>query len=221
MARAIQLRPKKIRRIAPKRMTDDQLASFVAKTASRFKRLCAELKPYFTELRRRFHTKTKNTKIQGCYTWDQFCLEKLDRCRRTINYFLGPPREQSSHLTASLPDSNETTKSSTRNLTLKVTTKTHNYGRIHFYSKPPEPTQKPLTISLPDSEDSAIEAPQEENYMDIAAAVEHIGKIVRGEISIATVDPARFAEFQDTLADVLSAIADELRSGKADTGLIH
>jgi len=88
------------------------------------------------------------------------------------------------------------------------------------YVRPPDLTQKLLTISLSGSEDSTIEAPQGA-YRPVAAAVEHIGKTVRGEIAIANVDPAEREEFDDALADVLSAIADELRSRKAETGLIH
>lgn len=73
----------------PAQLDNEQLATLVADGAIKLAVFSEALKPYYLELRKRFHDKkSKTTKIHGCATWDDYCEKVLDRCRRAVNYWL-------------------------------------------------------------------------------------------------------------------------------------
>jgi hypothetical protein len=200
----IQLRPAKTRCVSPAKMKDDELAAYVETLTGRFTRLSEELKPYFSELRHRFHTKPKNAKIGGCASWDEFCSKKLDRTRRALNYFLGPKREQSSHQDTS-PAEPVGTPLHIIPVKIKTATTDFNYVTVHYSEPEPEPIQKASTFLVE-------RAPSlQETYGQIDAVADDIIKTLRAEIKTANINPDEREEFGDRLAERLMVLAHELR----------
>jgi hypothetical protein len=77
------------RPIAPEKMSDDELAKFVAYKLTQLAAFSETLKPYYLDLRERFaKKKSKSATIYGCRTWNQYCVKVLDRTKRAVNYFL-------------------------------------------------------------------------------------------------------------------------------------
>ena len=77
-------------------LDDEKLAAMVADGAVKLAVFSATLKPYYFELRERFHKKSEAAEIHGCRTWDEFCKKVVKRTRRAINYWLagGNPSEK-------------------------------------------------------------------------------------------------------------------------------
>jgi len=74
---------------APIKLDDEQLAAFVADGAVKVAVFCEALKPFYFELRERFHNKkSKKVFIYGCKSWNEYCEKVLDRTRRALNYWL-------------------------------------------------------------------------------------------------------------------------------------
>jgi hypothetical protein len=80
----------------PNQLDDEQLATMVNEGAVRLAVFSEALKPYYLELRERFHKKSDEALIHGCKTWNEYCEKVLDRTRRAINYWLagGNPSEK-------------------------------------------------------------------------------------------------------------------------------
>lgn len=80
----------------PNQLDDEQLATIVSEEAVRLAVFSEALKPYYLELRERFHKKSEEALIHGCKTWNEYCEKVLDRTRRAINYWLagGNPSEK-------------------------------------------------------------------------------------------------------------------------------
>jgi hypothetical protein len=72
----------------PDELGDEQLAQVVSNGLVNLAVVSERLKPYFFELRDRFHKKSVEVEIHGCRTWDEFCTKVLKRTRRAVNYLL-------------------------------------------------------------------------------------------------------------------------------------
>jgi phenylpyruvate tautomerase PptA (4-oxalocrotonate tautomerase family) len=80
----------------PSQLDDEQLAMLVSDGAVKLAVFSEALKPYYLELRERFHKKSEEALIHGCKTWNEYCENVLARTRRAINYWLagGNPSEK-------------------------------------------------------------------------------------------------------------------------------
>ena len=72
----------------PGELDDEQLAEVVSNGLVKLAVDSERLKPYFFELRERFHKKSAASEIHGCRSWDEFCTTILKRTRRAVNYLL-------------------------------------------------------------------------------------------------------------------------------------
>lgn len=72
----------------PAELSDEQLGQVVTIGFMNLTVFSEKLKPYFFELRERFHKKPLTAEIQGCRTWDEFCTKVLKHTRRAVNYLL-------------------------------------------------------------------------------------------------------------------------------------
>jgi hypothetical protein len=72
----------------PSELGDEQLAQVVSDGLVNLAVVSERLKPYFFELRERFHKKPPTAEIHGCRSWDEFCTKVLQRTRRAVNYLL-------------------------------------------------------------------------------------------------------------------------------------
>lgn len=79
--------PPPVERKQPGELGDEQLAQVVSDGLVNLAVISEKLKPYFFELRERFHKNT-TAEIHGCRTWDEFCTKVLNRTRRAVNYLL-------------------------------------------------------------------------------------------------------------------------------------
>ncbi len=72
----------------PSDMTSEELVKFTsAGTVIIIQRL-KSLRPYFLELRKRFHNLERGEKICGYCNWGEYCTKHLRKHKRTLNYML-------------------------------------------------------------------------------------------------------------------------------------
>ncbi len=98
----------------PGELGDEQLAQVVSNGLVNLAVVSERLKPYFFELRERFHRKSVEAEIHGCRTWDEFCKKVLKRTRRAVNYLLSggnPASKRTSHGTGTGQQNNGETSS--------------------------------------------------------------------------------------------------------------
>lgn len=106
--------PPPVDRKQPGELGDEQLAQVVSDGLVNLAVVSERLKPYFFELRERFHKKDTTAEIHGCRTWDEFCTKVLKRTRRAVNYLLSggnPASKRNSQGNGTKQQDNEETSS--------------------------------------------------------------------------------------------------------------
>jgi hypothetical protein len=138
----------------PEKMNDEALADFVSTSLSKLAAFSEKVKPYYLDLRKRFHEKPKGKKIYGCRTWDEYCTKVLERTRRAVNYFLAGGNPDSKAGARSVKVLRKTTGNVYLALSqLQPTTKLGQMGNA-FPTRPPvvaspEPSRKALPTEGP------------------------------------------------------------------------
>jgi hypothetical protein len=72
----------------PRDMTDEELVKFTGAGAVVIIQRLKSLRPYFMELRKRFHNLERGEMVCGFRNWGEYCTKHLGKTKRTLNYML-------------------------------------------------------------------------------------------------------------------------------------